>query len=86
MADFGGMVNRSRGVADGMSKGVTFLMKGIDVIMGDGKLLPGKKLKCRPPTAPSPSSKPTTSSLRQERVRDSPPCPRTAKRSSATAT
>ena len=46
-ADFGGMVNRSRGVADGMSKGVTFLMKknNIDVIMGDGKLLPGKKLE-----------------------------------------
>ena len=46
-ADFSGMVNRSRGVADGMSKGVTFLMKknNIDVIMGDGKLLPGKKLE-----------------------------------------
>jgi len=46
-ADFGGMVKRSRGVADGMSKGVTFLMKknNIDVIMGDGKLLPGKKLE-----------------------------------------
>ena len=46
-ADFGGMVDRSRGVADGMSKGVTFLMKknNIDVIMGNGKLLPGKKLE-----------------------------------------
>ena len=46
-ADFGGMVERSRGVADGMSKGVTFLMKknNIDVIMGSGKLLPGKKLE-----------------------------------------
>ena len=46
-ADFGGMVERSRGVADGMSKGVTFLMKknNIDVIMGSGTLLPGKKLE-----------------------------------------
>ena len=46
-ADFGSMVERSRGVADGMSKGVTFLMKknNIDVVMGDGKLLPGKKLE-----------------------------------------
>src|SRR5438045_5943696 len=33
-ADFGAVVNRSRGVADGMSKGVAFLMKKnkIDVI------------------------------------------------------
>ena len=46
-ADFGGMVKRSRGVADGMSKGVQFLMKKnkIDVIMGNGKLLPGKQLE-----------------------------------------
>ena len=46
-ADFGGMVKRSRGVADGMSKGVTFLMKKnkIDVIMGNGKLLRGKKVE-----------------------------------------
>jgi len=44
--DFGGMVNRSRGVADGMSKGVQFLMKKnkIDVIMGTGKVKAGKKL------------------------------------------
>ena len=44
-ADFGGVIKRSRGVADKMSKGVTFLMKKnkIDVIMGTGKLLsPGK--------------------------------------------
>lgn len=44
-ADFGGVVKRSRGVADKMSKGVTFLMKKnkIDVIMGTGKLVaPGK--------------------------------------------
>jgi dihydrolipoamide dehydrogenase len=39
-ADFGGVIKRSRGVADKMSKGVTFLMKKnkIDVIMGFGKL------------------------------------------------
>jgi dihydrolipoamide dehydrogenase len=38
--DFGGVIKRSRGVADKMSKGVTFLMKKnkIDVIMGTGKL------------------------------------------------
>ncbi|HRF27973.1 MAG TPA: FAD-dependent oxidoreductase, partial [Ferruginibacter sp.] len=43
--DFGGVVKRSRGVADKMSKGVQFLMKKnkIDVVMGTGKLLsPGK--------------------------------------------
>jgi len=45
--DFGGMVNRSRGVADGMSKGVQFLMKKnkVDVLMGDGKLLAGRKVE-----------------------------------------
>lgn len=38
--DFGAVVKRSRGVAEGMSKGVQFLMKKnkIDVIMGFGKL------------------------------------------------
>jgi len=38
--DFGAVIKRSRGVADKMSKGVTFLMKKnkIDVIMGYGKL------------------------------------------------
>ncbi len=43
--DFGAVVNRSRGVADKMSKGVNFLMKKnkIDVVMGTGKLVsPGK--------------------------------------------
>jgi dihydrolipoamide dehydrogenase len=42
-ADFKGMIDRSRGVADGMSKGVNFLMKKnkIDVIMGQGKLAAG---------------------------------------------
>jgi dihydrolipoamide dehydrogenase len=38
--DFGAVIKRSRGVADKMSKGVTFLMKKnkIDVIMGFGKV------------------------------------------------
>ena len=38
--DFDGMVKRSRGVADGMSKGISFLMKKnkIEVINGTGKL------------------------------------------------
>ena len=46
-ADFGGMVKRSREVANGMSNGIQFLMKKnkIDVLMGVGELLPGKKLK-----------------------------------------
>ncbi len=45
-ADFGAVVRRSRGVAEGMSKGVQFLMKKnkIDVIMGSGKVKPGKKI------------------------------------------
>ncbi|MDC8004050.1 dihydrolipoyl dehydrogenase [Aureisphaera galaxeae] len=44
--DFGKVVERSRGVAEGMSKGVQFLMKKnkIDVIEGFGKLKPGKKI------------------------------------------
>jgi dihydrolipoamide dehydrogenase len=44
--DFNAVVKRSRGVADGMSKGVQFLMKKnkIDVIEGFGKLKPGKKI------------------------------------------
>jgi dihydrolipoamide dehydrogenase len=47
-ADFASVIARSRNVADGMSKGVQFLMKKnkIDVINGVGKLLPGKKSKC----------------------------------------
>lgn len=45
-ANFDGIVKRSRGVADKMSKGIEFLMKKnkIDVVMGEGKLLPGKKV------------------------------------------
>lgn len=44
--DFDAVVKRSRGVADGMSNGVTFLMKKnkIDVIKGYGKVKPGKKV------------------------------------------
>ncbi|MDQ3052141.1 MAG: dihydrolipoyl dehydrogenase [Bacteroidota bacterium] len=44
--NFPGIVRRSRDVADGMSKGVQFLMKKnkIDVIQGTGKLQPGKKV------------------------------------------
>ncbi|NJX15618.1 dihydrolipoyl dehydrogenase [Tamlana crocina] len=44
--DFDAVVKRSRGVADGMSKGVQFLMKKnkIDVINGYGKIKPGKKV------------------------------------------
>ncbi len=45
-ADFAAVIKRSRGVADGMSKGVQFLMKKnkIDVISGTAKLAPGKKV------------------------------------------
>ncbi|MDO4781992.1 MAG: dihydrolipoyl dehydrogenase [Capnocytophaga felis] len=45
--DFSAVVKRSRNVADGMSKGVQFLMKKnkIDVIDGFGKVKPGKKVE-----------------------------------------
>jgi len=45
--DFAAVVKRSRGVAEGMSKGVQFLMKKnkIDVIEGYGKIKPGKKVE-----------------------------------------
>ena len=44
--DFTKVVARSRNVADGMSKGVQFLLKKnkIDVLKGFGKLKPGKKV------------------------------------------
>ncbi|MEL0650131.1 dihydrolipoyl dehydrogenase [Algibacter sp. TI.3.09] len=44
--DFDAVVKRSRNVADGMSKGVQFLLKKnkVDVINGFGKLKPGKKI------------------------------------------
>jgi dihydrolipoamide dehydrogenase len=45
-ADFEAIIARSRGVANGMSTGIQFLMKKnkIDVIKGSGKVLPGKKV------------------------------------------
>jgi dihydrolipoamide dehydrogenase len=45
-ANFDAVVKRSRGVADGMSKGVQFLMKKnkITVINGNGKLVAGPKV------------------------------------------
>jgi dihydrolipoamide dehydrogenase len=45
-ADFNKIVKRSRSVAEKMSGGVQFLMKKnkIDIIMGMGKVLPGKKV------------------------------------------
>lgn len=44
--DFNAVIKRSRDVAEGMSKGVQFLMKKnkIDVINGFGKVQPGKKV------------------------------------------
>lgn len=47
--DFGAVINRSRNVADGMSKGVQFLMKKnkIDIINGFGKVKAGKKVEVK---------------------------------------
>ncbi len=47
--DFDAVVKRSRSVADGMSKGVQFLMKKnkIEVINGFGTLKPGKKISVK---------------------------------------
>jgi len=44
--DFSAVIKRSRNVADGMSKGVQFLMKKnkIDVINGSGKIKPNQKI------------------------------------------
>lgn len=46
-ADFGAVIKRSRDVASGMSKGVSFLMKKnkIDIIDGFGKVKAGKKVE-----------------------------------------
>ena len=46
-ADFNKMIGRSRDVADGMSKGIQFLLKKnkIDVINGYGKIKQGKKVE-----------------------------------------
>ncbi|HLW49351.1 MAG TPA: dihydrolipoyl dehydrogenase, partial [Sphingobacteriaceae bacterium] len=48
-ADFNAIVKRSRGVADGMSKGIQFLMKKnkIDVIMGTAKIKKGGKIEVK---------------------------------------
>lgn len=48
-ADFEAVVKRSRGVADGMSKGIQFLMKKnkIDVLMGFGKIKKGGKVEVK---------------------------------------
>jgi len=45
-ADFGAMIERSRGVANGMSQGIQFLMKKnkIDVLKGNGVIKAGKKV------------------------------------------
>ena len=45
-ADLGAMVERSRGVAQTMNKGVEFLLKknNVDVIMGMARVLPGKRV------------------------------------------
>lgn len=45
--DFSNVIKRSRGVADKMNKGVGFLMKKnkIDVINGNAKVKPGKKIE-----------------------------------------
>ena len=45
--DFDAVIGRSRGVADGMSKGISFLMRKnkIEVIEGNGKLVRGKKVE-----------------------------------------
>ncbi len=48
-ADFNAVVKRSRDVADGMSKGIQFLMKKnkIDVIMGTATVKAGKKVEVK---------------------------------------
>ena len=47
IAEFEAVIKRSRGIAEKMSKGITFLMKKnkIDVIIGNGKLLAANKLE-----------------------------------------
>ncbi len=48
-ADFSAVIKRSRDVADGMSKGIQFLMKKnkIDVIMGTATVKKGKKIEVK---------------------------------------
>jgi len=44
--DFGAVIKRSRGAADQMSKGVSFLLRKnkVDTLMGEGKVSPDKKV------------------------------------------
>ena len=46
-ADFSAVINRSRAIADAMSKGIQFLLKKnkIDAIFGYGKVKPGNKIE-----------------------------------------
>lgn len=48
-ADFAAIIKRSRGVADGMSKGVQFLVKKnkIEVLKGTAKVKPGKQVEVK---------------------------------------
>lgn len=48
-ADFDSMIKRSRGVADGMSKGIQFLMKKnkIDTLVGTGKITKDRKVEVK---------------------------------------
>jgi len=61
--DFGAVISRSRGVADGMSKGVQFLLKKnkIDVINGHGKIREEKKWRLNQLMVPPPLMKPIIS-------------------------
>jgi dihydrolipoamide dehydrogenase len=45
--DFGGMISRSRGIANGMNNGIKFLFRKnkIETLEGNGKLLPGKRVQ-----------------------------------------
>ena len=48
-ADFDSMIKRSRGVADGMSKGIQFLLKKnkIDTLIGSGKITKDRKVEVK---------------------------------------
>jgi len=61
-SDFEAIVNRSRGVADGMSKGVQFLMKKnkIEIISGTAKVQPGAKCRVTAADEAPPCTKPNT--------------------------
>jgi dihydrolipoamide dehydrogenase len=65
--DFSAVVSRSRKVADGMSKGVGFLMKknNISVVMGTGRALPGGRVEVTDAGGKSKSFRRRTSSLQR---------------------